>query len=143
MKNLISPKTNKLKFLLFFIVLLFMHSSGYSQDPNSSYETTKTKNKYGKTILLKIDEVIQFQDGLSISLHSFTHKHPYSGGPTKATAYITLSRKNQSEEETLSVHTSSGTTEEEYDTIHWNNYEIELKAFDYDKFIEITVTRMK
>ena len=128
---------------LFLLIILFMSSSVYCQITNNRQKIAKMNFDYGENVKLNINEEIQFDDSLSILLTSFSHKHPYSGGPTKATAYITLSKNKISEEETLSIHGVSGKSEKEYDTIHWNKYKIQLKAFNYDESIEVVVTKMK
>jgi hypothetical protein len=71
------------------------------------------------------------------------------GGPTKATAYLTISSGKLSEEITLSIHGIEGksksednlTDAERYDSLSWKEYELQLKSFSYDQSIEIIVTR--
>ncbi|MFH1125878.1 MAG: hypothetical protein V1703_02025 [Candidatus Altiarchaeota archaeon] len=102
-------------------------------------------------IELKIGEKAYLEDSISILLTSFSHKRPYTGGPTKATAYISLTKDNTSEEIMLSVHGIQGKSESEdglpdserYDSKSWNGCEFRLTSFNYDKSIEIIVTKKK
>lgn len=131
------------RLVLSSLLILFLSVSVSCQIINNKQKTTEMTLKYGESIELNMNETVKFKDGLSIFLRSFSHKSPYSGGPTKATAYIRLSKGELSEEVRLSVHGGAGKTEKEYDTLIWNEYEIQLKAFSYDQSIEIIVTKMK
>ena len=85
-----------------------------------------------------------FYDGLSIFLSSFSHKRPHTGGPTKATAYLNLAKENVTEQILLSVHGTDGKPRvEHYDSLLWNEYEFQLKSFNYDKDIELIVIKRK
>lgn len=104
--------------------------------------------QYGMTTELKVDEEVRHADGLSVLLTSFSHKRPYVGGPTKATAYLTLKKGRNSGEIMLSIHGVQGKSmaedglpdSERYDTVVWNEYEFQLKGFTYDQSIEV-ITR--
>ena len=98
--------------------------------------------KYDDIFKFNINETSTFDDGLSITLSSFSHKHSLTGGPTKATAYLNLDKGNVTEQILLSVHGTDGKPEvEHYDSRHWNEYEFQLKSFNYDKDIELIVTK--
>lgn len=99
---------------------------------------------YGDIFKLNINETASFDDGLSILLSSFSHKRPYTGGPTKATAYINLTKGNSVEQILLSVHGTDGKPLiEHYDSFLWNEYGFQLKSFNYDKDIELIVNKRK
>ncbi|WP_299211597.1 hypothetical protein [uncultured Aquimarina sp.] len=99
--------------------------------------------KYGTNIKLNLNEEIQFEDGLSIILKYFSHKRPYANGPTKATAYLILSKNKLTEEKSLSIHGIEGKPDIHYDSLLWNEYEFQLKTFDYNESIEIIITKRK
>lgn len=102
------------------------------------------KLKYGDIFKLIINEEVSFDDGLSVLLVSFSHKHALVGGPTKATAYINLTKDNVVEQILLSVHGSEDKPEmEHYDFLIWKEYEFQLKGFNYDKDIELIVNKKK
>lgn len=128
---------------IIFFVFLFMSSSIYSQNTHNKKNEKKMNFKYGVKIKLKIKEKIQFKDKLSIVLKSFSHKRPFKDGSTKATAYITLFKNKIFEENSLSIYGVEGKTGIEYDSLLWNEYKIQLKAFNYDESIEIIVTKSK
>lgn len=86
------------------LLFLFSNSLLYSQIqvlPDMDY-------KFGEIIELKISEEVKFEDSLSIILTSFSHKRPFIGGSTKATAYIKITALSISKEITLSVHGIQG-----------------------------------
>lgn len=98
--------------------------------------------KYGEIIKLAINEKGYFDDSLSIELTSFSHKRPYTGGPTKATAYINLSKNNVDQKILLSVHATDGKPDSErYDSLLWEKYEFQLMSFNYDQDIEVIVRK--
>ncbi len=99
--------------------------------------------KYGTNITLNINEEIQFENKLSISLISFSHKRPFVGGSTKATAHITLTKNKIPEENSLSIHGTEGKAHIKYDSLLWNDYKIQLKAFNYNESIEILINKRK
>lgn len=98
---------------------------------------------------LKINEELCFEDGLRVKLNSFSHKHPFTGGPTKAMADLSISKGDRKDEATLAVHGRAGLSEAEdglsaaqrYDTLIWHGYEFRLVHFDYDRSINIIVSR--
>ncbi|HEY5369727.1 MAG TPA: hypothetical protein VIJ75_12120 [Hanamia sp.] len=98
--------------------------------------------EYGDIFKLIINEEASFVDGLSILLTSFSHKHSMVAGPTKATAYINLTKDNAVGQILLSVHgKDEDPTVENFDSLCWNEYEFQLKGFNYDKNIELIVKR--
>ena len=48
-----------------------------------------------------------------------------------------------SDEESLSVYGVDGTELRKYGRIQWNEYEIQLKSFDYNRSIELIVNKVK
>lgn len=105
---------------------------------------TNSNLKYGEIIKLVINEKGYFEDSLSIKLTSFSHKRSFTGGPSKATAYLNLSKKNVVEEISLSVHGTDGKPNlEEYDSLSWEEYEFQLMSFKYDQCIEVVVSNRK
>lgn len=102
------------------------------------------KLKYGDNFKLNINEEASFDDGLSILLFSFSHKHSMVGGPTKATAYISLTKGNVVEQILLSVHGKDDEPSvERFDSLVWKEYEFRLKGFNYGKSIDLIVTKKK
>ena len=100
--------------------------------------------KYGDIFKLNINDPASFDDGLSILLSSFSHKHSLTGGPTKATAYLNLAKGNITEQILLSVHGTDGNPGvEHFDSRPWKEYEFQLKSFNYDKDIELIVIKRK
>lgn len=132
-------------------VCLFSNQAIHSQEKSEKPESLKTKGLYGKIIQLKMNDKVQFDDSLTIILKSFSHKHPYIGGPTKATAYLSISKGTISDEILLSIHGVSGKSEtqdglsdaERYDSLLWNGYEIQLKGFNYDTSIDVIILKKK
>ena len=104
---------------------------------------------FGIPVELKINEELCFEDGLRVKLNSFSHKHPFTGGPTKAMADLSFSKGDLQDEKTLSVHAIAGLSEAEdglstsqrYDTLSWHGYEFQLVHFDYDRSISILVSK--
>lgn len=105
---------------------------------------------FGVTNTLMLNEEVTYEDGLVIRLTSFSHKRPYKGGPTKATACLSVSRNNRSAEILLSVHGIEGKSEatdglsddERYGGMQkWDQYEFRLKRFCTGKSIDVVVTK--
>jgi hypothetical protein len=135
-------------------ILLFILSTGFNlglANPLEAKEkgTNHLSHKYGEVTELLIGEHIYYGDDFSIKLTSFSHKRPKLGGPTKATAYLTLSKDDKADEITLSVHGVEGKDNSEdglielkrYDRLQWGPYEFQLKGLNYDRSIEILVNR--
>lgn len=100
--------------------------------------------KYGVIFKLIINEEAFCDDGLSILLASFSHKHSRVGGPTKATAYINLTKDDVVEQILLSVHGKDDEPSvERFDSLVWKENEFQLKSFNYDRDIELIVTKRK
>ncbi|WP_159092135.1 hypothetical protein [Aquimarina sp. Aq107] len=150
---------------IFAIHILFL--SGFSYTQNQPMDTKLTKIKYGSIIVIKRGEKIILEDDLSIALGFFSHKNSVDGTLTKASAYLLLSIHNEETEQILSVYSNDYTKPEEelnsfkysktvkgedgfeykvttrnHDRfIFWKSYEIQLKAFEYDEFIKILVSK--
>lgn len=99
--------------------------------------------------ILNIKEKVKIDKDLSIMLDYFSHKRPYRGGPTKATAYILIYSGNKTDEISLSVHGIQGKTSkndglsesERFDTIVWKGYKFQLKKFDYGRSIGVIISK--
>ncbi len=118
-------------------------SLGYSQRSNNMEAKNYQRYPFGKNFELKVNEVIHLADLLSVKLVSFSHKHARTGGPTKATAYLTVSMEGESDTIQLSVHGggSNSAQFDRYDSLHWKGYEFKLTKFDYDKSIELMIIK--
>ncbi len=130
--------------VLFGLSFLFSTHPIYSQVKSS----TMINATYEKLFELKINEEVHFEDSLSILLTAFSHKRAHVDGPTKATAYLTISKNNMSENVMLSVHRTQSKSKngdklnlEHYDLLYWKEYFIEMKDFHYDQSIEIIVNK--
>lgn len=105
---------------------------------------------FGAITVLMLNQNVHYEDGLSVSLTSFSHKRPYVGGPTKATAYLLLSKNGVSGEVMLSIHGVAGKSKEEdglaesqrYEVKHWHDYKFQLKKFDYNESISLVVEKI-
>ncbi|WP_344924186.1 hypothetical protein [Aquimarina addita] len=121
--------------------------------------------KYGAVINIKHGEEIKFEDGLSITLASFSHKNSINQ-VTKSSAYLILNKKKEKNEVFLSIYSDDNEKSDEelnsYEftktvqsedniesvvtsinndrVILWKKYKIQLKGFEYDKFIKIIVS---
>lgn len=73
--------------------------------------------KYDTNIKLTIDKETYFKDDLSITLKYFSHKRPFRGGATKATAYLVVSKDKRIEEISLSIHGTEGKSDLHYDSL--------------------------
>lgn len=131
--------------ILFLFAIVTVNFNVFSQTNMNEQKM----NKYREIVALKMNEKVIFEDSISIILTNFSHKSPYTGGPTKATAYLSISKDTLVEDITISVHGVAGKDEgndglsetNRYDTIQWREYTIQLKKFDYDKSIEIIVLK--
>ncbi len=130
--------TKKGFFLLAFFFIIF---SINCQSTDNNQNIVEMDYKYGTNITLDINKEIQLEDGLSIILKYFSHKRPYVNGPTKATAYLMLSKNELTEEKSLSIHGIEGKPDRHYDSLLWDQYEFQLKAFNYNESIEIIITK--
>jgi hypothetical protein len=104
----------------------------------------ENNNSDEQEIMVKINETQKTAKGLSFKLTGFSHKHPYQGGSTKATAYLDVCDQTkqtvENENIMISIHGHTLNDKISYDTIKWKNYKIELKQFEYDEFIVIKLT---
>ena len=124
------------------ICIFFISPAVYSQ-----VQYPKMKVKYGQLVEVKMNAPVIFEDSLTLTLTSFSHKHAMTGGPTKATVYVTIVKGNLSDEIMLSVHGTEGKVKkgqvvfDEYDTIVWNSYKIVLRDFSYEESIAVLITK--
>ncbi len=138
-----------LKISIFLFVILFSNFLTYAQIKPEKQKMLNQNFQYGVIVELKINEKLHFEDSLSISLTEFSHKRPYIGGPTKATAYLSLFKGDIHEEIMLSIHGIEGESKssdglsdsERYDSLVWMEYEFQLKNFDYDKSVKIIISK--
>jgi hypothetical protein len=101
-------------------------------------QTSKSIMKQSDTVTLYINQPLQLFDSLYITLTSFSHKHAMTNGPTKATAYLTISDKKDTMNILLSEHGTDGKEEYHFDKpVIWKNWTFELTGFDYDKSITV------
>ena len=104
----------------------------------------ESPGRFGKVEFLEVKQTLLiFNDGLEVSLVSFSHKHPRKGGPTKATAYLKVSIGEQNKDILLSVFGSADSNEKEYESKTWNGYKFELMALDYNESIELRITQVE
>lgn len=133
------------------VVILFTLSASFGSKLASSEQLNENgalELNFGISTELKLDEKLQFGENISIILTSFSHKRPMVGGPTKATASLLLTKDEHSEQISLSIHGTEGMSESEggdtslrYDRIQWNEYEFQLKKFNYGKSIEVIINK--
>ncbi len=127
---------------LMLLVLFFQGELCFCQEFSTTSKANISAAEYGKRINLTLNESQQFPDGLLIELVSFSHKKARVGGPTKATAYLTVSLDTLTEKILLSVHGADGTKKRlEYSRATWNKYTFHLKELDYEKAIELIVEK--
>ncbi|GAA0732266.1 hypothetical protein GCM10009430_45300 [Aquimarina litoralis] len=156
---------NTLKKIYFLIHVILLGGSIYAQKISSHDKSPEMK--YGTVIEVKTNQTIIFKDNLSLTLESFSHKTSLKG-ITKASTNITL-RLNQEEVlQFLSVYSNDHLkSEEELNSfeytkvieqkdrtsvsvtsqnnarfIFWKGYQIQLKEFEYDRFIKIIITEI-
>lgn len=127
--------------IIFLLVLMFTTLSIHCQTITTDQKMSKKTYEYNSQIKLNIKEEIDFSDGLTMTLMYFSHKHSYVDGPTKATAYLKITKNQLSEEILLSIHGVQDKPDLEYDVLQWNGYEFQLVTFDYDESIVIIVTK--
>ncbi len=105
-----------------------------------------------KMSILKLDlnKKENVNDSLSILLTRFSHKpSPELGQAETATAHLSLFQDNKYYEIILSEHGIAGTPKNEdglsnierYDSIIWKGYFIQLKNINYDKSIEVVISK--
>ena len=143
---MITYSNKKFKLVVIISYLIVFMNTAYPQKND-----THTNLKYDEQFELIIKDTVRFNDGLALTLTYFSHKRPYRGGPTKATAYITVENDSIQEEITLSIHGREGKSEENdglddserYETLQWNEYVFQLKEFTYDRSIELIVDKVK
>ena len=82
-----------------------------------------------------------FSDGLKVVLNGFSHKRPRVGGPTSASALMTLISARGEEPFRLSIDGTEGKPGLEYERRFFREYEFALVGWGYDAFVEIVVTR--
>lgn len=140
-----------IEIITFFCFFLFPCQLVHSRINAEEHMTGNMNFKFEELIELQINKKVQIESSLSIVLVSFSHKRPYPCGPTKATAYLIISKGEVTEEIMLSVHGVQGKSEPEdglsessrYDSLIWKNYFIQLKSFNYDKSVKLIVSGIK
>lgn len=130
--------------IVFLVALLSNRTMMYSQIKLDTSKMATEIFKFNKRVQIKMNEEVHFEDSLTVLLTSFSHKRPYVGGPTKATAYLTVFNGALSESIMLSFHGTEGKSDiESFDTLIWKEYTFELKKFDYDTAVEVIVSKTK
>lgn len=124
---------------------LFFSLATLAQSKSDTINVEPKLSKFNTSVEIKMKETAYFADSLEVQLNYFSHKRPFVGGPTKATAYCTISKGNITEEIMLSIHGTEGKSGiEAYDKIEdWHGYKFELKEFNYDSSIHIIVSKNK
>lgn len=131
------------------VTIVFATTPLYSQISTDNQTMTTSTYTFGKVIELKMKETITIEDSLTLQLTYFTHKRPYVGGSTMATASIVATKNGIQGDIRLSVRGVEGKSAEEdglsdsdrYSTQVWEGYEFQLKEFYYDKSLKIIVIR--
>ena len=132
---------------LFSIVFgSFLLSSLYAG--TNTFKTKEGENmllNYGDRFTLVKNEKVDFRGELSFMLKYFSHKTSVDGKTTKATARILVAKEGENFEILLSTYDSSEAMKEEdkFDRLYSHGLEFYLKAFDYDKSIDIIVDKNK
>ncbi len=137
--------------ILLCLCFLFSIKSVYCQVKPKTQAKAAPFAEYDKKIKIVMNKKIYFNDSLSVILRSYSHKMPMENGPTKATAYLIVSKDKLSQEITLSVHGVEGKSEKQdglsnadrYENDRWKEYEFQLKAFKYDESVDVVVKRKK
>jgi len=125
------------KILVTIILLLNLISS-------DSLSEIHNREMYIEDVTLIKNKKILILENLHVSLVSFTHKRPFRGGPTKATAWLKVQREMKCDTIGLSVHSEEGKAVEaqQYGAVRWNKYIFKLLDFAYDDSISIEVTHI-
>lgn len=130
--------------IVFLVALLSFRTMMYSQIKSDTSRMATEIFKFNKSVQIKMNEEVHFEDSLTVLLTSFSHKRPFVGGPTKATAYLTVNKDSLSENIMLSIHGTEGKADTEYfDTLVWKEYTFELKKFNYDTSVDIIISKNK
>lgn len=102
-------------------------------------ESSNMKTISEEKVSLQLQSSFQLRNGDKISLHSFSHKRPQVGGPTSASAYLTLESKKGREDFQLSVSGVEGRPGTTYDRLFLRDREFVLTKWDYDRSVEFLV----
>lgn len=134
----------KLSFLLLsYLLLVSCTPLSENKDKEASMNfNNKVKAMFNAKVSIRKGENVTFEDGLEVSLTSFSHKKPQVGGSTKATAYLQLKKNDKMQELLLSKHGQEGDeskAKEEFDTKELWGYRFELYEFEYDRSITLSV----
>ena len=136
--------SSTVKTIVLFTVILFSNQFIYTQISPDMHVVLSKNYIYEVIIDLKIHKKICLEDSLVISLTSFSHKHPFTGGASKTTAYLSLSKDSISQEMALSVNGIEGRMDSlSYDVFRWREYDFRLKSLNYDNSIEIIIIKKK
>ena len=105
-------------------------------------------------VTLRLGRRVRISRSLTLVLTSFTHKRPFVGGPTKATATLEVTTRSPGtravvEYVELSEHGIEGKSREEdglsleerYDTVEWRGWTFRLTDFTYDDRIVVELRR--
>ncbi|QXP58677.1 hypothetical protein [Olleya sp. HaHaR_3_96] len=97
--------------------------------------------KNGEIVLLKVGEIVQLKDGLSLMLRHFTHKRHYFLNPSQAMADVQVIIGDGTEEEINFKNRSLAGISYPNDTNTLQEYVFRIRAFSYDKHIEVLVSK--
>ena len=137
-------KRTVFKAFVFLVLLLSSKAMMYSQIRSDTSKNASEIFTFNKSVQIKMNEDVHFEDSLTVLLTSFSHKRPYVGGPTKATAYLTVFKGELSESITLSIHGTEGKSDiERFDMLIWKEYTFELLEFNYDTSVDIIISKHK
>ncbi len=139
----------KLLTILFLVSIINFTANSEEISKLENNREEREELKPGVKYLIKLNEEVILEDGLTVRLMSFTHKRPYIGGPIKATASLLLFKNGMSGEAALSIHGVEGksavedglTDSQRYTSGTWNEYELQLKKFNYGNSIEIVISK--
>jgi len=134
---------------LFQLVLWLKPTADFEKElkQNTKFMLGTYKNGLTKStnmITLQLHKKADFNNTLSLELKSFSHKRPKTGGPTKATANIAVSKDGKSETVELSVHGTEGEKDDKtYDEIEWGNYSIKLLDLQYNTSVSLKISESR
>lgn len=139
-----SRKKTVFNSIVFLVALLSFRTMMYSQIKPDTTKMAPQIFKLNMSVQINMKEEVHFEDSLTVLLTSFSHKRPFVGGPTKATAYLTVVKDALSENIMLSIHGTEGKSDIEHlDTLVWKEYTFELKKFNYDTSVDIIISKNK
>jgi len=130
--------------LLFFSIVSCTQNTRIKGDnTNKDIAFQKKHEKYDTKIRLFTGNTIKFSDNLKIKLIDFSHKITSEGGASPAYAHLEFSKKNEIDTLRLLRVSYEDEQHDDFETRHWKNYKIELKALNYFHYVDIIVSKIK